>query len=373
MRIGVDIQTLCRPVTGIERYAGQMLRELFKQSIEDQFFLYAPKPILHDFDEIENITLRHSNMNFRGDGILCSQICMPSWSKKDNIDVFWGPSHRIPRFLSNKIAKVVTIHDLVWRRAGETMRPLSRLAEGVFTKSAINLADMIVADSYSTADDIIMEFPHTVDHVKVVHLGASSLPQSGDIKELNSLGVDRPYFLFVGTLEPRKNLRQLLKAFAAIDASIRKRFHLVIAGGMGWGRENLVSLIGSLGLTDEVRLTGYVSEQTLATLYSHALFLAMPSLYEGFGLPLVEAMSLGTPALTSSVSSLPEVAGDAAVFVDPSNTASITEGIMKMLTDDKYRLSLAAHSVANAKRFSWEKAAHNMMNIFNEALSIKRK
>lgn len=366
MRIGIDAQMLCGTITGIGRYTSEIIRKLVHS--DSEFFLYAPKPPATDEWVAANVTVRSSDFKSRAGKILWSQTQLPYYAGKDHLDIFWGPTHRLPRLLSNKIAKVVTIHDLVWKHAGETMRPLNQLTERVLMPDAIRLADRILADSHSTADAIISEFPWAQDRVRVVHLGATSLPQPNGIEVLDALGIDRPYFLFVGTLEPRKNLRRLLEAYASLDPIVRKQTLLVIAGGKGWGNEDMVSLVHSLDLTDSVRLMGYVNEEQLATLYAHARFLAMPSLYEGFGLPLVEAMSFGVPVLTSSCSSLPEVAGDAGMLVDPYNTNSIATGLLQMLKDDEFRNELAARSRLNASRFSWEKAAKETMAIFHEAV-----
>lgn len=366
MRIGIDAQMLCGTITGIGRYTSEIIRKLVHS--DSEFFLYAPKPPATDEWVAANVTVRSSDFKSRTGKILWSQTQLPYYAGKDHLDIFWGPTHRLPRLLSNKIARVVTIHDLVWKHAGETMRPLNQLTERVLMPDAIRLADRILADSHSTADAIISEFPWAQDRVRVVHLGATSLPQPKGIEVLDALGIDRPYFLFVGTLEPRKNLRRLLEAYASLDPIVRKQTLLVIAGGKGWGNEDMVSLVHSLDLTDSVRLVGYVNEEQLATLYAHARFLAMPSLYEGFGLPLVEAMSFGVPVLTSSCSSLPEVAGDAGMLVDPYNTNSIATGLLQMLKDDEFRNELAARSRLNASRFSWEKAAKETMAIFHEAV-----
>jgi len=368
MKIGVDAQMLCGVVTGIERYTSEMVRELLRSNSESEFFLYAPKQLAVAGLDTKNVVVHTARVKFRAGKTLWSQTQLPYWAGMDNLDVFWGPTHRLPRLLSDRVARVVTIHDLVWKHAGETMRPLNRLAERVLMPDAIRLADRIIADSHSTADAIIGEFPWAQDRVRVVHLGATSLPEPKGIEALNALGIDRPYFLFVGTLEPRKNLRRLLEAYASLDQVVRKQTLLAIAGGKGWGNEDMVSLVRSLNLTDSVRLTGYVNEEQLATLYAHARFLAMPSLYEGFGLPLVEAMSFGVPVLTSSCSSLPEVAGDAGILVDPYNTNSIATGLLQMLKDDEFKNELAARSMLNAARFSWERAARETMEIFHEAV-----
>ena len=371
MRIGIDARMLCGVVTGIERYASEITQEIIRANADSEFFLYAPRPLVIGKYLDANVTVHASDVNVCGGTTLWSQTLLPFWAAKDRLDVFWGPTHRLPRALPNKIARVVTIHDLVWKHAGATMRPLNRLAERCFMPDAIRLTDMIMADSQSTADAIASEFPWAQDRVRVVHLGATSLPEPKGVEALNALGIDHPYFLFVGTLEPRKNLCRLLEAYASLNQGIRNQTLLVIAGGKGWGNEDMAALVQLSGLTDSVRLTGYVSEEQLATLYAHARFLAMPSLYEGFGLPLVEAMSFGVPVLTSSNSSLPEVAGDAGILVDAVDTDSIATGLLQMLTDDELRNNLAARAKLNAARFSWAKAARETMEIFHEAVYVR--
>ncbi|MEQ1814164.1 MAG: glycosyltransferase family 1 protein [Candidatus Nitrotoga sp.] len=363
---------LCGVVTGIERYASEMTHEFLRSNPESEFFLYAPRSLATSIPFYTNVVVRTAKINSRANKTLWSQTQLPYWANQDNLDVFWGPTHRLPRLLSNKIARVVTIHDLVWKYAGETMRPLNRLAEQCLMPDAIRLADRIMADSHSTAEAIANEFPRVKDRIRVVHLGATALPEPLGFDTLKSLGIDRPYFLFVGTLEPRKNLRRLLEAYASLDEMIRKQTLLVIAGGKGWGNVDLVSLVNSLGLRDSVRLAGYVSEAQLSTLYAHARFLAMPSLYEGFGLPLVEAMSFGVPVLTSSCSSLPEVAGDAGVLVDPHNTNSVAFGLLQILKDEALRNELAVRAKVNVARFSWAKAARETMEIFDEAIEDRK-
>jgi glycosyltransferase involved in cell wall biosynthesis len=266
----------------------------------------------------------------------------------------------------------VTIHDLVWRHAGETMRPTSRWLEAMLMPQAVRLADRVLADSRSTADAVASEFPEAAAKVRVVHLAASPLACPGQRGALRDLGIPGDYILFVGTLEPRKNLPRLLQAFALMPAPARARAQLVIAGGTGWGRDDLAGLIARLGLGNRVVLTGYVDEATLSTLYAYALFFAMPSLYEGFGLPLLEAMSFGTPVLTSACSSLPEVAGEAGMLVDPLDVQSIAQGLSALVLDDALRDGLAAHSKSNAAQFSWAKTAQETLQVFEEAVTVRR-
>lgn len=365
MRIGVDARLLSEPVTGIGRYTVELARELVK--LDGDFQFYTPKaPVVAGWDGPRS---KLCSADFRGriGKMIWSQTVLPYRAAKDQLDVFWGATHRLPRYLPESLARVVTIHDLVWKHAGETMRPLSRWMETRLMPEAIRLADRIMADSTSTAEAIGTEFPGARDKVRVVPLGVTVLAEPGGFDSLTSIGVDRPYFLFVGTLEPRKNLRRLLQAFATIPSVIRANALLVVAGGRGWGGIDLHSLLVQYGLETNVVLTGYVSDAQLATLYAHARFLAMPSLYEGFGLPLLEAMSFGVPVLTSNSSSLPEVAGDAGILVDPLSEDSIAEGLTLLLANEVLRVDLAARARPNAARFSWKKAARQAMDVFLEA------
>lgn len=369
MRVGIDARLLSEPLTGIGRYTAELTRELVKKP--GQFFLYSAGPVAAEHYQQDNVMVRSANLHSRVSKMLWSQSCLPYWAARDHIDVFWGATHRLPRYLPKKVARVVTIHDLVWKHAGETMRPLSRWMEKRLMPQAIRLADRIVADSVSTAKDIEGEYPAVKDTIRVVYPGTTDLPSPLDFQSLSCFGVKNPYFLFVGTLEPRKNLQRLLEAYALLDAEVRNRACLVIAGGKGWGGVDLAGLVAQLGLNDQVIITDYVDDVQLSTLYTHARFLVMPSLYEGFGLPLVEAMSFGAPVLTSERSSLPEVAGEAGTFVDPFDVHSIAEKLSSLLSDDAYRDHLASQAISNAKRFTWQNAARDMWAVFEEAAAAR--
>ncbi|MDO5690960.1 MAG: glycosyltransferase family 1 protein [Pseudomonadota bacterium] len=371
MRVGVDARLMAEPITGIGRYTWEMVRAL-QQQPELELRLYLPRPVMGDNPSASCTTLRTARMPGRPGKMLWSQTLLPLWAARDQVQVFWGPTHRLPARLPARIARVVTIHDLVWRHAGATMRPLSRLLERALMPHAVAQADVVMADSAHTAADIEAEFPQTRDKVRVVHPAASRLPPALGLEALRPLGITRPYVLFVGTLEPRKNLPRLLQAFAALPADLRASHQLVVAGGQGWGGVDLPRAVAALGLQDTAVLPGYVSDQVLATLYAHARCLAMPSLHEGFGLPLVEAMACGVPVITSNLSSMPEVAQDAGLLVNPLQVQEITAALHALLGDFALHARLAARAGHHAQRFNWQHAAQQARLIFEEALYRRR-
>jgi len=237
---------------------------------------------------------------------------------------------------------------------------------------AVRAADKIVTDSQATAVAVNSEFAVDANDLSVVPPGVVLGGRTEPFDSLLQYGVDRPYFLFVGTLEPRKNLIRLLTAYSRLPETVKERAMLVITGGKGWGGINLRDTVTGLGLARHVRLPGYVDEPTLNTLYAHALFLAMPSLYDGFGLPIVEAMAHGVPVLTSDNSSMPEVAGEAGLFVDALSIDSIADGLGQLLGNEDLRDKLAANARSNAARFNWNEAAQQLITVFKEAIA-KRK
>lgn len=370
MRVGVDARLLNHQLTGIGRYTLEQSRALLPL-IPDMRF-YVPSPLASETARLllpGQVT--SGRCTHRVARMLWSQTQLPLWAARDEVDVFWGPTHRLPRFLPRRIARVVTIHDLVWKYAGNTMRRSSRWVEKWLMPEAIKAADMILADSQSTADGIADTYPWASDKTRVVHLGMTPLPKAQPLSALEPLGIGGSYVLFVGTLEPRKNLNRLLNAYAQLPRELRQVHPLVIAGGKGWGGIELEALIRSLGLEGTVRVLGYVDDALLSTLYAHALFVAVPSLYEGFGLPIVEAMSFDKAVLVGG-GSLPEVAGAAGQVVSPGDEASIRSGLLKLM-DPEHRKLKESVAGQRARQFTWESAARDIVNVFEEARQRARK
>jgi glycosyltransferase involved in cell wall biosynthesis len=373
MHIGVDARLLSGYLSGIGRYTFELSKALIGNPALD-LSLYAPSPIdAKTRIELQARRYRSSSAHSRFLKMVWSQSILPYWASKDGIDLFWGATHRLPRFLPQSIARVVTIHDLVCRYAPETMRPLSLFVEKQLLPEAMKLADLVMADSQGTAVGIHETFPQYAHKVRVVHLGASAPGLSTDSSCLASLGIHQSYCLFVGTLEPRKNLERLLQAYASLPESHRQQIILVIAGGKGWGGINLETEIKINKLQQSVKLMGYVNEQQLAALYANARFLVMPSIYEGFGLPVVEAMQYGTPVLVSHTGCLAEITGDAGIFVDPLSVNSIARGLEQLIRDDDLVATLRVNSLRRGQYFNWNRCATETLKVFNEAMTLRDK
>lgn len=369
-RIGVDARQLSTQVSGMGRYNAEVLSRLVDMGHE--WFLYSHRPLTLGSWDRPNVHVRTAGISHTYLRMLWSQTVMPWWASQDELDLFWSPLHRLPLVMPPGLARVVTIHDLVWRHAGQTMRPLNRWLDQTLMPHAVRASDRVVAVSDSTAADIAHEMPFAAGRVSAIPLGAAELGEPGPRESLDALGLSRPYFLFVGTLEPRKNLGRLLEAWSRLPPGLAGGAVLAVAGGAGWGGVDVRAMVLRLGLKQRVRVLGFVSDQQLATLYAHALFLAMPSLYEGFGLPLLEATSRGVPVLTSDIASMPEVAGDAGVLVSPLDVDSIARGLAQMLGEPKFLSELGGRALASAQRFSWDRSARRTMEVFEEAIEARR-
>lgn len=372
MRIGVDARLLREPVTGIGRALLEIGTRL--SSINPNIIFYTPSK--SDFNTLLNVhssSLRDSIVSGRIFEHLWSQTILPVQAILDKVDVFWGPAHRLPFLLPTSIAQVLTIHDLVWISHPETMNSFGRLLEKIHMPYSLAHADKVMAVSNSTKREILQEFPMMETKLSVISLGPSSLSSKQNLDTLDRLEISRKYILFVGTVEPRKNLNRLIEAYSRLSLDLRSQYDLVLVGPAGWGSLSIPNLINLKGQSENIKMVGYVSDEDLASLYRHAIFLAMPSLSEGFGLPILEAMSAGIPVLTSNCSSMPEIAGDAALFIDPMSIDSIRDGLERLLNDIELRTLLSAKAKKNAVNYSWDKCANDLMTLFEDAISAHKR
>jgi glycosyltransferase involved in cell wall biosynthesis len=351
IKIAIDVRHLSEPITGIGRYLYEILNILvLDKNIE--WHLYSHRKIIIGQWSGNNIKIHECKITNRFMRMLWAQIYLPFSLKKNNIDIFWSPAHRIPLLISKDIRSVVTIHDLVWKFHPKTMRFFSQLLDMVLMPISMKIADKIICVSNSTEQDIAAYFPKLSKKLVTIY----EAPTTFNYRN-SSLLIAYPFILFVGTLEPRKNLRKLLQALKVYISNKKNKVKLLIVGGSGWGNVNLENLILELDLSEHVILMGYVSDCDLAYLYKNAIFTVMPSLYEGFGLPILESFAYGTPVITSNNSSMMEIGGKAAHFIDPNSVTSIKDGLDKLLSDNDYLNRLRGNTKIEAEKYSWENAS----------------
>jgi len=237
-------------------------------------------------------------------------------------------------------------------------------------QAAILRSDRVIAVSESTKRDILKIVRTDEKKVCVIHHGVDAQFQPiTDEEKLARIrekyGLRRKFILFVGVIEPRKNLETLVDAYLA--DSLSGEFDLVLAGNLGWGYSTLMQKIANARAEDCIRMPGYIADGDLAALYSSATAFVYPSLYEGFGLPVLEAMACGIPVITSSFSSLPEIAGDAAILVDPHDRSALASALRKVLKDDRLRQDLSRRGRQQSQLFSWEQTARKTLKAYSRA------
>ncbi|QWD44517.1 glycosyltransferase family 4 protein [Polynucleobacter paneuropaeus] len=363
LKIGVDASALSADLSGIGRYTLETLSRMVEEGHE--WHLYSNRPLKHGTWSFNNIHVHDSKFSWLPRS-LWLQIIIPLSARKNSLDLFWSPAHRLPLMLPAAVKKVITIHDLVWKYAPNTMKKIGYLLDRTLMGPSVFIADCVICVSTSTYNDLICEFPNANKKSSVILNGVNlTSPSTLATDVLREFEASDKYILFVGTLEPRKNLERLLEAYALVPMDLRNKTPLVLAGGDGWGigRNKLTDLIDRLGISKNVKLLGRVTDNELVELYRGALFLAMPSLYEGFGLPLIEAMKFGVPSLTSCVSSMPEIAGEGAVYVDPYDVESISDGLIRMM--DRGLISrLSVRSLEIVRKFDWSLTAKETLKKF---------
>jgi len=363
MKIGVDARPLSYQLTGIGVYLKHLLDEIQKIDHQNDYYLISNGPIDYDLNNP-----RWSKVAGRLDRKLLSTLWMqlnaPLIAVRRNLDLFWGSRHHLPLLLPPGIRTVVTVHDIVNRLYPGTMALPNLLVERLLMKLSLKRSDAIIADSCSTAADIKDELGISVNKIATIHLGTPVFPREPKCGPEQSNDVPSKYFLFVGTLDPRKNFERIFKAFELLRP-LSQELHLVIVGGQGWKNRDFLEMVSQHPLKAQIHMPGYLPRNQLVTYYKNAICLMFPSLYEGFGLPILEAMSCGTPVITSNVSSMKEVAGGAALLVNPYDTGAIAKAMNKLLRDEQLRERLINMGFQRARKFSWKKCAEQTLEVLN--------
>ncbi len=314
-----------------------------------------------------NFHIEHSRWDTRSPmmRVLWEQIQQPRVLRRIQADLVHAPVFVGP--LIAPCPMVATIHDLSFIRYPHLFRRANRLYLTLMTRLSARRAQRLIAVSEHTARESAQLLGVPQDRITVVYHGVDStfrpLPADEVAAFREHRGLPESFVLFVGTLEPRKNLTRLMEAFAHLDCG---RTALVLAGGKGWLYDELFSSIEALGLEQSVLFPGYVPNEELPLWYNAATAFAYPSLYEGFGMPVTEAQACGTPVLTSSTTSLPEAAGEAALLVDPQDTEAIAAGLEQLLNDKGLRKSLRERGLAHARTFTWSRTARETVQVYRQ-------
>ena len=291
-------------------------------------------------------------------------------ARKLGADILHEPHYTLPTGLKRR--SVVTIHDLIHLKMPQFFSPAQRLYARTVISHAVRHAGAVIVDSQKTKDDILDEFKVQEQDVEVIHLGVRPIFRRLEDRALVerfrfASALRRPYVLYVGNVKPHKNIPTLLRAFAQVRAQ-RDDIELVFVGGSCKEDKGLSELAQRLGIVGAVRDLHRVSDEELICAYNGAEVLVLPSLYEGFGYPVLEAMACGTPTVVSSGGSLPEVAGIASLIVDPSRQDELAEALLKVVNDPEMKRDLIAKGKINAQRFSWRATAGRTVDIYERVL-----
>jgi glycosyltransferase involved in cell wall biosynthesis len=382
MRIGIDARTILNPekgeAIGVGHYTYQLIRHLLKLDTENEYVLFF------DFRVREKDVKKFSQSNVKVKfypfsdykkylPVAYSEILGTATLAKEKLDVLHStsPQSRIPMGYGGKC--VVTFHDMAEYNCPQCFPTLKMTRDKAVLNMMASKADKIIAVSNSIREDVQEQFKVDPKKISVIYSGLDKRffegVEAGGQKVLAKFGIEKKYILFLGTLEPSKNITRLLEAFQKFKEAYQKTnnhfdYQLVVAGKRGWLSEEYRQMVKDLGLSKDVVFTGYVVGDELVPLFKGAQFFVMPSLYEGFGMTVLEALATGTPAIISKVSSLPEIAGDAAYYVNPLDTAEIAQAMTKFATDDNFRNSFIAKGLEQAQKFDWDKAARETLEVY---------
>jgi len=268
---------------------------------------------------------------------------------------------------------LVTVYDLSFLLFPEGFRLWNRLYLLIFTRLSVKRASRVIAISENTKKDLVKVWGVEENKIRVTYCGCDETLKPLPLQDVENFrrrrGLPERFVFFLGTIEPRKNLVRLLEAFRKIK---KGQVKLVLAGGLGWKYEPVMAAIENFGLREDVVLTGFIPQEEKVYWYNAAEIFVYPSLYEGFGLPPLEAMACGTPVVASRAASLPEVVGDGGILVDPTDTEAIAEALSRLLSDPRERERLREKGLQRAKKFSWEQMARETVKIYREALAERR-
>lgn len=353
---------------GSSQVAFELLRNLEQIDRKNDYTILLPSPPLGDLPK-ERAGWKYKILKPKR---LWTKIALPLtlFTTREKPDVFFSPTHYIPQFIPDRVKKVVTIFDLSFLRFPDmfTKKDLWQLTN--WTKFSVKNSDHIITISQCSKEDIVKNYGFKKDKITVAYPGYNK--EKFKPKEVKSeRNPKESYLIYIGTLQPRKNLIRLMEAFARVVKDV-KNLKLVIVGKttgegkQGWMYEDILKTPAELGIKEKVEFEGYLPADELADLLRGAVAFIQPSLWEGFGIPVVEAMACGVPVIVSNVSSLPEIVGKAGLLVDPYSIDQMEQAIRTIVADKKLQQKYSKEGIERAKDFSWDKMAQEVLKVFEK-------
>ncbi len=383
MRIGIDARTILNPekgdAIGVGHYTYQLIRHLLEIDKKNEYVLFF------DFHVREKDIKKFSRPNVKirfypfSDykkylpGVY-NEILGVATLNKEKLDVLHSPSHinRIPAGYNGKV--IVTINDLIALKIPEVLPKVARIKSITLLNLMVDKADKIIAASDSVKKDIMEKFKYTEEKIRVIHSGFderlfSKYEKTDKEIILDKYDIGSKYILFLGTLEPVKNIVRLFEAFKIFKNNLKQEkiycdYKLVLAGKRGWLANEYRQIARDLGINKSVVFTGYVIGDELVPLFRNAEFFVLPSLYEGFGSTILEAFATETPVIASNISSVSEIAGDAAILVNPMDVLEIADNMMKLAKNENLRNTLKERGKKQLEKFNWEKCAKETLEVY---------
>lgn len=370
MRIGANLLFLLPNIVGgTETYAISLLNAMSQIDQENEYCIYINKESEHlGLPSIQNFNKSVCSIQARNRGsrYLWEQMVLPFQAKAQNLDLIHSFGYVQP--LHPPCASIVTIHDLNFQNLARWMPFKKRMVLGFFVSHSAKRADHIITVSEFSKRQIVEILDIPEDKVTVTYNAVRKRehrPQSFEIVS-EKYGLRQPYILALSSFSPHKNMASLIKAFAILRKREFRDLRLVVAGHPPNDKRLLELLVKDREILDAVIFTGYVEDDVLPTLYAHAEAFVFPSLYEGFGIPVLEAFMYGAPVACSNVAALPEIAGDAAFYFDPTKVEEMADVIGQLLCSEELRKSLVNHGKEQVAKFTWEETARKTLGIYKK-------
>jgi len=362
MKIAIDARVATH-VSGVGVATEHMIRHLLEIDQKNEYLIIGNDAVADPPPNCSSLRTPWRLTNHPA-GDLWFHLRLPAILMKENVDVFWGPGYLVPLGGSG-FRRVVTFCDLSFHQAKSTFPLSTRSYFRLMFRQTARKADRIIAISDFTKSEIGRCYgPKCLAKTRVIPLDCSDAFRAIGGRRLNAnekFGIVGPYILFVGNLEPRKNLAALIEAFRQIKRAQAIPHQLVIVGQKAWMYRDVFRSIRTAGLERDVVLTGYVDQADLPGLYAGADVFVYPSLYEGFGIPILEAMAVGVPVIASNRASIPEVAGDAAMLCDPEDPVALGRAMLRVLESPALREDMRAKGTARVAQFSWRRSAQRLL------------